>query len=849
MVLADEIALEILSNQYFLKLFKVCIERSIYHTLSINYQDSYSEKEFKDLLRFADLLSNSSISEARNDAYRIITYLNPYFQQDPYYCTVSKAVYYNLGNFPAVAYLEKENNNQSELPFERLMELEAKKIIQKVPESENEFFTDTQYKLFSKLSNAREFSFSGPTSMGKSFIITAFIRKVIQNKPPENLVVLVPTRALINQFALELKQDLETLLEQYKYRIATNSNISEFSSGENINYILVLTPERLISYISQENPPIGFLFVDEAHKIAQNEDSRSITTYTSIEKTLKKHPNIKLYFSSPNVSNPEVFLKIFRNTQGKNYFKTDETPVAQNLYFANLENGEFSYFSNNEFIKIKSPLPKSATTINDILAHLGKRSNLVYCNTKSRTIDYAKSFADIINLEERNKVLDKASRIIREYIHPDYYLADIIKKGVAYHFGNMPQLIRNLIEDLYKKGEIRFVFCTSTLLEGVNMPTQNLFILNNKKSTKTLKPIDFWNLAGRAGRLSKELQGNVFCVRHSDCSWDDTSFFNKKEMELVPSVFSRINHNLKKIETLINGGEIKSGSEEEKSILKYIANIICIDTLEPKTGYQSPIIDELIKKNKSSIIELAKSKASKLETPYSILNSNESIGLDTQDAAYKRLKYLHAQRTPITLPKQVNYESCKKTLLSLHKLYNWKRTNKHLSDENSLKYYATLMNKWINNESLNQIISSSVEYYSEYRKTLKVSYNKYEVFDKSNKTHINILIGNIINNIEHILRFQFEKYFNHYYLMLKNLLGEEKAGENWATLLEYGTQSRIMIALQNMGLSRYTTSKINKECKGALTIENGKLKSVNKSFLLAKFTPGTLEYDEVKKLL
>lgn len=849
MVLADEIALEILSNKYFLKLFKICVERSIYHTLSIHIQYSYSEKEFKDLLRFADLLSVSSISEARNYAYRIITYLNPYFQQDPYYCTVSKAVYYNLGNFPAVAYLEKENNNQSELPFDRLVELEAKKIIQKVPETEEVFFTDTQYKLFSKLSNAREFSFSGPTSMGKSFIIKAFIRKVIQNKPPENLVVLVPTRALINQFALELKKDLGVLLEQYKYKIATNSNISEFTTEEYINYILILTPERMISYISQENPPIGFLFVDEAHKIAQIEDSRSITTYTSIEKTLKKHPNIKLYFSSPNVSNPEVFLKIFRNTQGKNHFKTDETPVAQNLYFADLENGEFSYFSNNEFIKIKSPLSKDAKTINDILAHLGKKSNLVYCNTRSRTIDYAKLFADTIILKQENKALNKASQIIREYIHPDYYLSEIIKKGIAYHFGNMPQLIRNLVEDLYQKGEIRFVFCTSTLLEGVNMPTQNLFILNNKKSTKTLKPIDFWNLAGRAGRLSKELQGNVFCVRHSDCSWDDTSFFNKKEIELTPSIFSRINHNLRKIETLIKGDEVKSGSEEEKNILRYIANIICIDTLEPKTGYQSPIIEELIRKNKSSIIELAKSKASKLETPYSILNSNESIGLDTQDAAYKRLKYLHAHRNSITLPKQVNYESCKNTLLLLHKLYNWEHTNKHLSNENSLKYYATLMNKWINDESLNQIISSSVDYYSESRKKLKVSFNEYEAFNNSNKTHVNILIGNIIYDIEHILRFQFEKYFNHYYLILKNLLGEEKAGENWATLLEYGTQNRIMIALQNMGLSRHTAGKINKECKGALAIENGKLKSINKAFLLAKFIPGTLEYDEVRNLL
>ncbi|KAA6314771.1 hypothetical protein EZS27_034664, partial [termite gut metagenome] len=115
--------------------------------------------------------------------------------------------------------------------------------------------------------------------------------------------------------------------------------------------------------------------------------------------------------------------------------------------------------------------------------------------------------------------------------------------------------------------------------------------------------------------------------------------------------------------------------------------------------------------------------------------------------------------------------------------------------------------------------------------------------------HVNILISDIIYDIEHILRFQFEKYFNHYYSMLKNILGEEKAGENWATLLEYGTQNRIMITLQNMGLSRHTTNKINKECKGALIIEGGKLKSINKSMILSKFSSGSLEYDEVKNLL
>ena len=36
-------------------------------------------------------------------------------------------------------------------------------------------------------------------------------------------------------------------------------------------------------------------------------------------------------------------------------------------------------------------------------------------------------------------------------------------------------------------------------------------------------------------------------------------------------------------------------------------------------------------------------------------------------------------------------------------------------------------------------------------------------------------------------------------MMVKNIVGEDNAGENWAMLLEYGTQNREIIALQNMG--------------------------------------------------
>lgn len=848
MIAAEEISKAIKESPYFQRLFKKCMEFSYSETLGLDQEVSdYTEKEYRDLLRFADLLSSSTDSLSRNYAYKIITYLNSHYRNDPYYRTISKSVYYNLGNFPAVRYLAQTDENQAELPFDRMLQVEAKKLIQAVSDNEGIYFTDTQYNLFSKLSDSHEFSFSGPTSMGKSFIIKAFISKIMQNTPPENMVIVVPSRALINQFAIEIHKELGQQLQRFNYKVFTNSNVSELVLEANVKLILVLTPERLLSYLSQnENPPIGFLFVDEAHKIAQD-DTRSITSYVAIEKTLKKYPDAKLYFSSPNVSNPEVLLKLFQRG-GQNHFQTDETTVAQNMFLADLDNQTLSYLYESEFKHISATIPQSAATVNGFLTTFGKESNLVYCNSPDLTILYAKEFADTMDVCN-NADLRTASSVIKQYVHRDYYLVELVKKGVAYHFGNMPQLIRNLIEKLYRNGDIRYVFCTSTLLEGVNMPTQNLFILNNKQGLKVLKSIDFWNLAGRAGRMTKELQGNVFCVKHSKCEWEDITFFSNKKIELVPTVYERLNSKLRSIEKQIRSGEIRSGSEEEKNILRYIANIICIDSMQLNTDYHSPIISLLIENNKETIIELAKERTHNITIPHSLLNSNESIDIKIQNSVYQQIRHKHDNDENIKFPRDVNYDSCLNLLRFFHCLYRWENSVKELQNINSMKYYALLMSRWINDESLKQIITESIQYHSDNSTEMWFSFREKETFDKDNKKHVNKLIGDIIKDIENILRFQFEKYFNHYYMVINHILGEQNAGENWASLLEYGTRNKIIIALQNVGLSRHSAYEIYKNHRNALSIENGQLKSINKERLLNELERNTLEYEEVHSAL
>ncbi len=142
-----------------------------------------------------------------------------------------------------------------------------------------------------------------------------------------------------------------------------------------------------------------------------------------------------------------------------------------------------------------------------------RSQTIVYYNGRTKAIAAARDFADSPGVNDKNDPeLDSLSRDIMQEVHGDYYLAGMIKKGVAYHIGYLPASIRTRIEELFQKGNITTMFCTSILLEGVNLPADNLFITDNKIFRRKMNPVDFRNLIGRVGRISYNLYGNIFFV-------------------------------------------------------------------------------------------------------------------------------------------------------------------------------------------------------------------------------------------------------------------------------------------------------------------------------------------------
>lgn len=519
---------QILFNELLILYAKMLIDKSL---------EKYDEKYSK-LLRYADILSLSEAEEHQNIAQQIAIILSQIFPNNEKIKIFKENVYKNVSNFASIDLLKEEQllSNTCDNFLSNLV-YNTHKIQNKIPDSNKSFF-DTQLSVFKSLENNQYYSFSAPTSMGKTFVITKFILNKLKNNTQDNFIILVPTRALISEIANKIIEEFKNFIGTDKHRIVTTLA----SITESDKFIAVLTPERLY-YSILENPELKFqyLFIDEAHKIS-SKDKRSIIYYKILD-MLKGNNSIRIYFSSPVIPNPDIYLEL------TNYFSDSISsgrsfrfsPVVQNKIYVDIANKNISIYNPvlNKFQKSNSIKINYKNRL-DVLLDLGKeKCNLIYVSSTAKAINQAielKKFVDennILNFPEKiQNELEKVARDIEDKIHEEYYLASLVRSGIAYHIGALPSDIRLKIENLLRLGFIKYCFCTSTLLEGVNVPVDNLFVFDYKKGRAELSTVDAFNLIGRAGRVSLNEFGNIFVIIEDEKT---QNYFNEVLLQQLPS--------------------------------------------------------------------------------------------------------------------------------------------------------------------------------------------------------------------------------------------------------------------------------------------------------------------------
>lgn len=397
---------------------------------------------------------------------------------------------------------------------------------------------DFQSEFWRAADSALWISVSAPTSAGKSYIVQRWLRSRISEDGDTLCIYLVPTRALIDEVSAELATTIPS-----SARIFTIPWDKEIQGSG--SEVFVLTQERLhFLYDSFPNLKPDLLFVDEAQKFGDG--SRGILLHRVVSESSRRNPNLQVIFATPLAENPSVLLQGAPALSSTSLVDVEAITVTQSVVWASQKRGSPKVWNISTIVGDREVhvghltldnSPGQITKRLPLVAYaLGKLStgNVVYVNGPADAEAAAKVIFDAMgasgNMPDGSPVYELMD-LVRKSIHPNYALVSVLSRGVAFHYGNMPQLVRSEIDRLLRDGVIRFLVCTSTLLEGVNLPCRTIFARGPKKGKgNPMSMADFWNLAGRAGRWGKEFQGTIVCVdANNESQWPEKPRERRKQ--------------------------------------------------------------------------------------------------------------------------------------------------------------------------------------------------------------------------------------------------------------------------------------------------------------------------------
>ena len=794
---------------------------------------SLDNSEINKLLYFASLLSKSPDANQKIISEEIIALLDKLY---PNHENIKKAkldVLSSCTNYIGLN-LEKMNLNNDDLMQD--LSYNIQKASLKIPYSDD-YFLEDQKEIFDSFDKFQFVSYSAPTSLGKSFVMRIYLKYKVANGYKGNFAVVVPTKALINEMKNHIvKEDLVNLLKERHYRVVTSANDIFVTEDKDSNFIFVVTPERLHYLLNGAQISIDYCFIDESYKISEP-DARSLYYYQTISQLLKRNQSTKIIFSSPNIPNPEIYLDTIKSNGTKFKKASTYSPVSQIKYLVSLkENGQQIKVFNDLSQKLENTgLTNQSTNINDIISNLKTTGgNIVYCSGKDRTVELAIQYANFLSVKKpiteqeikEQKARDELSDDIKKEIHEDYYLASLIKKGIAYHVGYLPSSLRDSIEQAFKDGLIKTIFCTSTLMEGVNLPADNLFVTSTRNGNDPLTPTAFKNLLGRIGRINYTLYGNVYLLIIPNYANEE------KYKELLTS---KVNKQRLSLDEIIKGNTIAEHinidtfdfkNSENPHALRIATNIYINDI---KSNNDSLIKDRINERTTSSLIELTESKIKTLETSDSIdISPDQHISL--KEYIFKGGHY------PDPVNGRFEHKDIQEFLNTLSDIYKWDKYEfEIIKYGNSTSYYATILGQWMSGLKIKEIVDKSIQdkrkdpYDAIWDRKLRMKVDYIGSTEQNNE-----IINETLKTIDQTILFTIANYFREFSKEYKKYHNLEYISNDWYEYVEFGTTNPVTIALQRNGYLRETAKWIYEH--------STKLNLIDKS-KECKFAPFVLNYD------
>jgi replicative superfamily II helicase len=676
-------------------------------------------------------------------------------------------------------------------------------------------FSGFQRQVYEHLLDGDDVAISGPTSAGKSFILRHYIENKADIESEFEVIYVVPTRALIAEVSKKLNNINEKFENENKeFEVLTGAHLNnEDDSGENVasnknNRFLVVTPERCLNLIDPEmsgriSPDL--IFFDEFQSL---EDKQRGVLFEAIIRTIKNnYPDAQVVAAGPYLEKPEETLE---ELTGNDVSKvvTKFTPVLQvksSLKFISqnsknnrqLELTIHSPSDNKHSITIDEPesitysdVKSSFTqTLPAIINKFGAESqNLIYSGQKNYAEDRASALAESKQPRTQTDQTKDLIEFLKETIHEDYSLIEALRNGVAFHHGMVPKLAREEIENIYTNtGDIRTIVTTPTLMQGVNLPAEKIFLVGANRGQGKLSDFEFNNLIGRVGRIDQKLYGAIYCIETEGDEWANEKLEKSGEKEIEPATDQAVSESDKLISALQQRdlGSVEDPSIKYTSVLlrgRYIKDDDAETFLENK-GMSAEDIDRA-----SSALE---ETISDVSIPTNLLRQNPTIDPIKQNTLYESVKKNPDKWILANSHRQYSYDSFLQITKKLNQRFKFVRDEPIVEpaieevDYGAIEPIVVTANHWLRGHTYNDMIQSRQDH------------------EDINDDSIDQSIRKVMNLVDNDIRFVLVKYYG----LLTTILEEiDHDTPRWMLefdqMLERGSIEFNRLELMSKGVDR-----------------------------------------------
>ncbi len=411
--------------------------------------------------------------------------------------------------------------------------------------TESGFILDSEQKdVLDTFENANGKLFlSAPTSFGKTFLLKEIIYRHYENY--NNIVIVLPTVALL----IEVTEEIDDINEKHSLGYTIYNSIYRDLELSERN-IFILTPERVLRLLAiVPDIELDFFFFDEIYKIDEDvalsseddvndkielgndnpqrdeQDHRAVAFRLALYFLLKKCNSC--YLAGPFIELNNL-KDGFNKMLEKHHIATKEItfiPTLKNQI--DFHGKTYKYSSPFENYNESTPANKSIERLIYTANKLGfSKTNqaIVYCLYPANTEKNAREFSD--RYTEQEPINERLQMFI-EHLKNNYNfnfggkkstlenwdLVYALHNQIGIHNGKFPKYFQREIMKLFNDGAMSTLFCTSTIVEGVNTNAKTVVVYNNPSGkTSESKKFLLLNINGRAGRYQHHFIGNVVYI-------------------------------------------------------------------------------------------------------------------------------------------------------------------------------------------------------------------------------------------------------------------------------------------------------------------------------------------------